>query len=201
MKTRVLHHFERVINRVLALDPALSDSLSELHGKVISLEFINTDIVIYVMPNEEGLSLCADSEGDVHVRIRATPADMLAYVISARDDGQVAGNLEIVGDVGLAQHFQNIMKDIDLDWEEQLSQWVGDTAARKLSLFGKRTLKFLWESKRTFEMNISEYLLYEKEALPVKTEVDDFISSVDNLRNDVERMKIRIDRLQRRVLT
>ena len=199
MSEKSIHYLTRWLNRILSLDPGLSHALSELSGKVIALEFINTDMLIYCAPNADGLHLSTEYAGTVHVRIRATLTDMLAQIISAREgDGHFAGSLEIIGDVGLAQRFQNIMQDIDLDWEEQLSHWLGDTIAHKLGRFARHGLNFLRQSRYTLEMNVSEYLLYEKEILPVETEVQDFIAAVDVLRNDVARMKMRIDRLQRR---
>lgn len=202
MSAKPLLQLERLINRVLFLDPTLSSSLSELSGRVISLEFIKTNMIIYVKPGYDGLHLSDEHEGAVDVRIRATPSDMLAYLVTSREgNGKFAGSLEIIGDVGLAQQFQTIMKDVELDWEEQISHWVGDTAAHKLGRFAKHTFRFLRESKQTLELDMSEYLRYEKEILPVKSEVNEFINSVDSLRDDVERMKLRIDRLQQRILT
>ncbi len=198
MITRLLPQLERLIRRILSLDPSMSHELSELSGKLISLELIDTGLVIYVMPGADGINLSAEYDKEVHVRIRATPADMLAYMLFSHEGkGQSAGRLEISGDVGLAQRFQGLIKNLDPDWEEQLSNWVGDTAARKLGLLGRDALHFLATSRQSLEMNVSEYLRYEQEALPLRAEIKAFISSVDALRNDVQRMKVRIDRLQK----
>ena len=48
---------------------------------------------------------------------------------------------------------------------------------------------------KTIGMDISEYLRYEKEALLDKLELDEFIQTVDKLRNDVERLQKRVERL------
>lgn len=200
MIAKPLSHFERLVNRLLSLDPDLSMKLSELSGKVISMEFINTDMLIYISPLDDRIHLSDEYEGEVNVGIRATPSDMLAYLISSRDNNsKFAGSLEIVGDVGLAQSFQGMVKELDLDWEEQVSHWLGDTAAHKLGRLARHTAKFLLESKRTLQMNMSEYLLFEKQALPVKSEISEFVQSVDELRDDVERMRLRLDKLQRRL--
>ena len=46
-------------------------------------------------------------------------------------------------------------------------------------------------------MDISEYLRYEKEALLDKSEVDEFNQAVDNIRDDVERLQKRLERLEK----
>jgi ubiquinone biosynthesis protein UbiJ len=46
-------------------------------------------------------------------------------------------------------------------------------------------------------MDISEYLRYEKNILPDKDEVEEYIAAVDVLRNDAERLQLRMARLQK----
>jgi ubiquinone biosynthesis protein UbiJ len=90
------------------------------------------------------------------------------------------------------------MRRLDLDWEEELSRWLGDSLARKLGNLGRRSARVARESVQTLAMDLSEYLRFEKQALPDRTEVDEFNADVDTLRNDVERLKARINRLQAR---
>ena len=181
------------------MDPECFQELSGLSGKVISLEFINTDLTIYLFPHAEGIGLKNSYEGDVHVRVRGTPADMLAFLVSSENNSSLSPNMEIIGDVGLAQQFQQIMKRIDIDWEEQLSHWVGDTLAHKLGNAVTGMLDFAKETKKTLELDVSEYLRYEKEVLPVQSEVDQFTCEVDKLRNDAERLKVRLDKLNQSI--
>ncbi|OGT84016.1 MAG: hypothetical protein A3G96_03140 [Gammaproteobacteria bacterium RIFCSPLOWO2_12_FULL_52_10] len=105
--------------------------------------------------------------------------------------------MEVSGDVGLAQRFQKIVKDLDLDWEEHLSHWFGDTLAHKLGNAVRGSVQFAKATKRTLELDVSEYLRYEKEVLPEISEVNDYITAIDVLRDDVERLKLRIDKLAR----
>ena len=50
-------------------------------------------------------------------------------------------------------------------------------------------------SARTIGLDISEYLRYEKEALLDQSELDEFNHAVDKVRNDVERLQKRVERL------
>lgn len=171
-------------------------------GKVISLEFINTDLCLYMFPSGEGIHVVNTFDGNVNVRIRGTPVDMLTYLISTRGKSSTfSGTMEIIGDVGLAQHFQAILKNIDLDWEEHLSRRVGDSVAHKLGNVFRYTMKYAIETKRTLELDVSEYLRYEKEILPDRSEIAEYAILVDELRDDVERLKLRIERLDRAILS
>lgn len=195
MSEFVLRKFEALVNRVIRNDPVTIDRLAEISGKILSLEFINTRTAIYIFPQSSGIRLESGHSGEVDVCIRGTPVNMLAYLMSAAGNGNITGKMEISGDVGLAQYFQSIVKDIDLDWEEQLSRWTGDTLARKMGNIARNSSELAKNAGHTLALDISEYLRYEKEVLPDRYEVDEYISAIDKLRDDTERLKIRIDRL------
>lgn len=188
------------MNRGLALDQDSLGALASLSGKVIALEFINTGMKLYLFPSADGLQMKDDHDGDINVRIMATVPDMLAYLLSSRDESQSpSGTLQVIGDVGVAQRFQSIIRNTDLDWEEFISRYTGDIMAHKLGNLIRGSGRFVRQSGNTLRQDISEYLLYEKEILPIHEDIEGYISSVDELRNDVERLKLRIDRLERTI--
>jgi ubiquinone biosynthesis accessory factor UbiJ len=193
----LLDKIERKLNHVLALDEDSLKSLAGLSGQVISLELINTDFIMYIWPSAEGLHLQTEYEGRANVKIRGTPPDMLAYLLKSKgESGGFVGSIEVIGDVELAQDFQSILKDIDLDWEEQLAHWFGDTTAHSLGRLLRGTANFARNSGDKFQQDLSEYLRFETEMTPDLTALDEFTSAVDTLRNDVERLKLRINCLE-----
>ena len=142
------------------------------------------------------MNLETDYTGEVDVGIRGSPVNLVAYLMSSSGKGEgFTGRLEIIGDVGLAQDFQSIIKAADPDWEEFLSRWLGDTLAHKMGNMVRGTITFARNTKRTLELDISEYLRYEKEILPEQCEVDEYIAAIDRLRNDTERLKVRVSKL------
>jgi len=195
---RIIKQFEVLINRTLKLDPETQVRLAGLSGKVLSLEFINTGLVLYLIPELESMRVDTGYSGEANVIIRGSPVNLIAYLVSSSGKGEgFTGRLEIIGDVGLAQDFQSIIKQVDLDWEEFLSKWLGDTMAHKMGNMVRNTINFARDTKRTLELDVSEYLRYEKEILPEQNEVNEYIASIDELRNDAERLKLRVNRLTR----
>lgn len=198
MNSSLLRKIETLANRLLSLDRDSTEALESLSGKVIALELINTGLKFYLSPSAGGLKIQDYHDGDVNVRIMATLPDMLAYLLSSRDEtGAATGTLEVVGEVGLAQRFQSIIRNMDLDWEEVVSRYTGDIFARKFTNLVRGTGGFVKQTGDTLRQDMSEYLLYETEVLPVQDDIDVYVSSVDDLRNDVERLKLRIERLAR----
>lgn len=196
MTGRIFKQFEAVLNRALKLDPETQSGLAKLSGRVLALEILNTGLVLHLIPAAEGIRLESDYGGETNVTIRGTPVNLMTYLMSTSGKTEgFTGRLEIVGDVGLAQEFQTLMKNVDLDWEEFLSHWLGDTLAHKMGNLFRGSVSLARNTKHTLELDVSEYLRYEKEFLPEKQEVEEYITAIDELRNDAERLHLRINKL------
>jgi ubiquinone biosynthesis protein UbiJ len=185
---------EKMLNKVLSLDEETLASLATLAGSVIEIDVLNTEFRMFILPSEKGITLETEYEGKAGVTIKGTPPALLEMITTAKFG---AGDVEISGNVGLAQKLQSIFRGMEIDWEEYLSHFVGDIAAHKLGNFLKGMNRFVIASGKTIGMDISEYLRFEKEALLDKTEVDEFNQAVDVLRNDVERLQKRLERLEK----
>ncbi|MFB3115917.1 MAG: SCP2 domain-containing protein [Gammaproteobacteria bacterium] len=190
----LLDSIEKMVNKVLSLDEETVALLATLTGNVIEIDVLDTEFRMFILPSGKGVTLETDYEGKADVAIKGTPSALLG-MISAEKIG--AGDVEINGNVELAKKFQSILRDVEIDWEEYLSQFVGDIAAHKIGNFLRRVSRFAKESGKTIGMDISEYLRYEKEALLDKSEVDEFNQAVDNIRDDVERLQKRLERLEK----
>jgi len=190
----LLDSVEKMVNKVLSLDEETVALLATLTGNVIEIDVLDTEFRMFILPSGKGITLETDYEGKADVAIKGTPSALLG-MISAEKIG--AGDVEINGNVELAKKFQSILRDVEIDWEEYLSQFVGDIAAHKIGNFLRRVSRFAKESGKTIGMDISEYLRYEKEALLDKSEVDEFNQAVDNIRDDVERLQKRLERLEK----
>jgi len=190
----ILDSAEKMVNKILSLDEETLESLAKLEGKVIEIDVLNTGKRLFILPSARGIILASKIENKVDVAIKGTPSALLG-MITAEKVG--AGDIEINGNVGLAHNFQSIIKKVDVDWEEYLSQFVGDIAAHKAGNFLRGLSRFAKESGKTIGLDISEYLRYEKEVLLDKSELDEFNHAVDEIRNDVERLQKRLERLEK----
>ena len=191
---QTLQHF---INQLLSQDPETLDELAGLSGKVIQVELLNTaQPAISLFIQDYGVRIETDHAGEADVLIRGTPLNLLAYLRpSGAGRPAVAGDLEIRGDLGLAQDFQRVMHRFEIDPEEQAARLLGDTLAHKAANLARMGADFLRQLKDKIELDLSEYALYETELLPERDEIERFNNSVDELRDDLERLKQRVYRL------
>ncbi len=189
-----------VINRLLELDPDLAASLAPLEGQVLEVQLKGLDLAVYAHFTAARVVLSGQAPAEaIHVSVRGTPLALLGMVREEnRQQALASREVEIIGDLGLAQQIQALLSDLHLDWEELLSHYTGDiiahqlgNAARGLSAWGRRT-------RHTLEQDISEYLRYETGLLPSRQEVHAFLDEVDTLSADSERLQVRLRHLQAR---
>lgn len=195
MAKEFIKNIEKLLNRILQQDEAMLSAFGELTGKVIAIEIIGLNHVIYLQFYAAGITIRKECAGKVDVTIKGRPVTLLVMLFT-REENTTPRDMEIIGDAGLAQRFQSIMKNMEIDWEEYLSHWMGDTLAHKLGNLFRDVREYVKETKNTIGMDISEYLRYEKEILIDQSEVDEFVAAVDFIRNDAERLRQRITRLE-----
>ena len=197
---KTLEKIQDLVNAILREDERAFAAAAELAGKLIAIHATGTDLTVFVEFAREGALLSLEHTAKPNVTIRARPFTLIGLLFDR--DGKstaITPEMEISGDTNLAQRFQEILRHVEIDWEEHLSYWIGDIAAHQVGRVFRSTRAYLRETRKSIGMNISEYLRYEKEILPHSEEVAGFVSAVDVLRNDAERLQQRLDRLQRKI--
>ncbi len=184
--------------RLLQSDPTTLQRLGELDGKVIALDFESTGITLYMFPGPAGIRLCSEWDGDVDVHMRGTPSELLKMGLAGKapvTPGKI--NIKLEGDLHVGQQFKKILDDMQIDWEDILSRYIGDSAAFHTAKFLSGLHGRFREAVKTTAKNASEYLRYEAEVQPADWRIDEFIDDVDKIREDVDRMSMRVERLHR----
>ncbi len=192
---------EATVNRVLRLDPDTLARLSALKGKVIRLRLASeSPVEIFVLPSENGFQLAENHptepdvtmSGDIPVFGRLILRRVLPGVAAA-------GEVQISGDIELGNQFQQILKNIDIDWEEQTARLVGDVMAHQMgnSLRGLR--RWSRQAWQTLGDNTVEYWQEESRLLPGRLRVDAWRQAVETLRHETDRLQQRIDAMQEKI--
>lgn len=186
---------EAVLNPVLRLDPDTQSRLAALEGKVIAIEPEGLGLTLYLLPGARGVRVLDQYAGEPTVRIRGA---LLTLARQWRGRG-TSGEVTIEGDATVGREFQTALARLDIDWEEPLSRLVGDAAAHQMSRcwrdfqsWGRRTSDIL-------RRDGGDYLQHELRVLPPRPAVEQFLSAVDGLREDTDRLAARIERLRRRL--
>ncbi len=187
---------EEAVNRFLELDPTAQKQLAQLHGKAIAFEVSGTGQTLYLIPDPARLQVFSRYEGEPDCLLRGTPLALTRMGDQKTSSGQLfSGEVEITGDTELAHSFGKILGSMDIDWEEQLSHYTGDVVAHGVGDLIRGATRWGRNTLETFGMDLQEYLQEELRLLPQRQEIETFLSDVDRLRDDVERLEARLQRL------
>ncbi|MEJ2552962.1 MAG: SCP2 sterol-binding domain-containing protein [Gammaproteobacteria bacterium] len=195
----VLAGLEIALNRCLALDPETLSRLESMTGKIVAVELRGLGVTLHMAPHGGGIQLLRDYAGTADAVISGAPLSLARVGLGEERGLLFAGAVEINGDVSLGQHFEAVLRDMDIDWEEQLSRLVGDVAAHQVGNLVRDTLEWGAKSMDSLGRDMTEYLQEESRHLPQRDEVNEFLAAVDVLRDDTERLEARVKRLRGRL--
>jgi ubiquinone biosynthesis protein UbiJ len=191
---------ESALNRYLDLDPVARERLDRLHGKVIAIDVRGLGLSLFLIPGPGRLMVSGGYEGQPDCRLRGAPLALARMANRQRNSEQLfSGEVAISGDTELAHRFGNILADMDVDWEEQLSKVTGDGFAHGAGELVRDLLGWGRQTAGNLGMDVQEYLQEEIRILPNRIEVEEFLEEVDKVRDDGERLEARIRRLERRL--
>jgi ubiquinone biosynthesis accessory factor UbiJ len=118
-----------------------------------------------------------------------------------RGDGPSAASragVQIRGDAEIANLYRQLFAAAKPEFEEELSRWIGDMPARRLSEVARSVRSWARRTRRTAGENIAEYLQEEGRDLISKTEHEEFIAGVDAVRESADRIEARLKNLEQR---
>ena len=193
----MLNNFSKVINQVISLDSDAKNQLKSLSGKILSIEVTDLKLQFFVFPTEDLLVLSDKYNGEVHVNVQGTSVALLNMGLRTKAaDSLFSGAVKMSGDVQVGQQFREWIAAIDIDWEEQLSHLTGDVIAHRVGNFIRGAFAWSKQTVDTLGRDAAEYFQHESQTLLTRTEVDHFLQAVDTVRDDVDRIEAKINRLQ-----
>ena len=187
---------EKALKKYLQHDETSLGKLTALEGKVISIENTLPPLTLFLFPSINGIRVSTDFKGDPDAIIRGNPVSLTALMTSTKSsDVMFSQHASIHGDTVIGQEFSNILKQIDFDWEEELSHVMGDPIAHQIGRASRALSGWGHQIIQSSQANVSEYLHEEIRLLPARAELNSFLDEVDQLRNDTDRLEQRIARL------
>ena len=185
---------EAAVARLLALDPRAGRLLKPLAGKTIVVELQPFPLCFCFSPTDETVLVLTESPEAPDVILRGTPFGFLRLLLAERPEtGLFQGAVQVEGDMDTAKRLQNLLRRLDLDWE----RWLTELAGEKPAGIARGILDWHRHAWRTFQWNLNEFLQDETRALPAPLEAEDLYRRIAELRDDIERLEARIERLQR----
>jgi len=192
--TAALASAEAAINGALNYDPATRLGLAKLNGQVLAVQISAPSLKLFVMPTADGLRLMNHWEGEVDTQLSGSLLALLQLSRGNTHNLKDSG-VEVMGQLSLLADLQSLLKNLDIDWEDLLSQFTGDIIGHQAAQIIRA--KFGWAKSRaqTAQRLTGEFLTEELRSLPSKPELEDFYRQVDDISMAVERAAARVERI------
>ncbi len=185
---------EFAMDQLLKLDDDSLNRLAPLDGKVIELHVEGIGGSIYFHCHADNIETAGYYDGEVDARISGSPLDLLSLKFNR--DSLNKGNTRLSGDSHAARHFQQLLSELNIDWEGHLSQYIGGQAAYQLNQTVSKLQSWFFDSSKRMESTVGEYLNTESDLLVHDNEYRYFADQVDTLRDDQQRLEAKLQALE-----
>ena len=184
------------LNRTVAEVTPARELCTRLDGKIVAIRVRDTALAMYFVFDTGVIELATDARQEPDVVITASILTLAGMIGSDGAQAIRDGKVDLTGNAGVAEAFRDLLAFTRPDVEEELSALIGDVAAHRLGQVAAGLRSWALDARRTMGGNVREYLQEEGRDVPSRYEVERFARDVDALRDDVDRLGARLDRLE-----
>jgi ubiquinone biosynthesis protein UbiJ len=184
------HPAARALNHVLRASPLAMERLARHAGRTAAFHVGLMTFAFTVQTTGEVTAALPGASRDLEVRI----SPFLLPRLAAGEEAAYR-DIEMQGDMEFAQEISNLARNLRWDAEEDLSKVVGDVAAHRIVSGAKAASAWGREAALRTAQGAAEYWTEESPLIASRVKVDAFVEAVSALRDAVERLEKRIDRL------
>lgn len=181
------------LNHLLAQEPAARRQLAPHAGKLAC--FDTGRLALRLRVTVDGYCEGAPASEPASVTVRARLADL---PLMLRNPERAFSHVRIDGDADFANTISQLSKTLRWDAAHDLEKVVGPIAATRLVAGAAAARDAAVQARGKLAENIAEYFLEEQPLLVRPAAVEQFSAGVTRLRDDVERIAKRIDKLLRK---
>ena len=190
---------EWLSNNAVSLNANKQVSFSSLHQKTLTIELAELpfpiSLSVNVVENIPDMIVTAQHENSDCIittslktlnKIRAN--ESLTQLIKQNE-------LDVHGDIKVAQHFAQIAQALDIDWQSELAKHIGDGPTYKLVNLGQQVSHSLRAKVKQFDADVSEFVVHEKRLIVTNSQLRYFNQQVEEVAQATGALAERVDKL------
>jgi ubiquinone biosynthesis protein UbiJ len=196
---------ELAMNQLLKLDDDSQQRLQKLSGKSLQVTIRELPWPLLFSFSEQ-IDVRAVMLSDTDLEQTTESVDCLIELNletlpKLRDNSQLTQliqqkQLNLIGDIYVAQTFSALLKDLDIDWEEQLSGYTGDVVAHQTFTSMRALFDTAKAQIEQGAIELGEHLTSSDSIAVKPSEMFEFSKNVNALRSDAERLSARLALLE-----
>ncbi|MBC8021685.1 MAG: SCP2 sterol-binding domain-containing protein [Burkholderiales bacterium] len=180
----------RFVNHVLRSAPLAMERLRKHAGRTVAFRVGPVDTSFTIQTTGEVADAVVGAARDLDVRI----SPFLVPRLAAGEEAAYR-EIEMSGDMELAQEISFLARNLDWDFEEDLSKAVGDIAAHRIANGARAMRSWSRDAALRLAQGAAEYWTEEASLIASRVKVEDFVAEVSRLRDAIERLEKRVERL------
>lgn len=197
IKPLLFNALETAINRYLALANNLDVVLPPLAGKTVAITLQPFNETVYFCFSHAGIQLLDQLTEPANTHLTGSVWAFGLMGLSTKPMRSIfSGQVSLTGDIHTGQKFQDLFSKLDINLQQQLARFTGETMAQNVSQFFHKQLDWHKTTLETLRLNTTEFLQEETRDLPPAAELEIYYRQIDNLRIDFDRLHSRMTRLE-----
>ncbi|NQY86717.1 MAG: SCP2 sterol-binding domain-containing protein [Colwellia sp.] len=189
---------EVVINQTLALSSA-NASLDKLTQKTLTIELAELGFplsftVCNSIENSQMMVTALTERADCTIK---TSIKTLQKLKAGQQITELIKQnlLDLTGDIKVAQQFASLAENLEIDWQSELANHIGDIPTHKLMQLGKSVSAKLKFAAKQINADASEYIVHEKRLVVTRSQIEHFNQQVFAVSTQVDELNQRISQL------
>ena len=180
----------RAVNHVLRSAPVALERLRRHAGRTVGFQVGPFATALTIQTTGEVEPAVPGAARDLEIRI---PPFLLPRL--AANEEAAFRDIEMKGDMELAQEISYLARNLTWDVEEDLSRVVGDVAAHRVVGTARGAAHWGRDAALRMAQGAAEYWTEESPLIASRVKVEGFVRDVADLRDAVERLEKRIEKL------
>ena len=199
--TFLIAQLERAANGALKYAPVTRIQMVPLKGHSLGIQLQRPAIPLQLCVDKRQIRIYSNWEMDTDVTIKGPAMSLVRQLTKNQTTPAdlMQNGIEIDGDQELAEQFITLLRNLDLDFEGILADFIGDLAARQLGNFARTGLEIFHQAATTFAEQTKRFIAEDQAMVVGPSEFDQFKLEVDEIRQRGDRLQARLQNIQQQL--
>lgn len=191
---------ESAMRHGMRLAGVTEQQLAPMAGRALKLEITDLKADLWLVCGETQWWLATADQGIADVTLTGSLGALVDTARSMTDPNSalVLEGLEVRGAVGVLQTLQRLLRDLDLDWQDTLTQAIGPVPASLIIRTLRSAREQLLQSRARVQQQIQDTMLAEHGPVIPNETYQGTKDRVTALSRQLERLDARLRRLEHR---
>ena len=190
MSVPLPHPAASALNHVLRSAPLAMERLRKHAGRTAAFHVGPVTLAFTIQTTGEVAAAIPGAARDLDARL----SPFLLLRLAAHEEAAFR-EIEMQGDMELGQDISFLARNLTWDVEDDLSRVVGDIAAHRIVAAARGAREWGRDASLRVAQGAAEYWTEESPLIATRVKIDSFVEGVAELRDAVERLAKRVEKL------